>query len=460
MSKKSGKKKSQKPQTAKPAPKKHYLVRKKSDGTFDVDWTMFQVNTNPVNHMIQEHNGQIPTSIVYKSLKKAYLKQTANNDGISEYLEKSAIMKTRLTKQFGIWLSDCVDANPDLDRYSSSKSFDTIDFKDYVKSNNIMHEALQHINENPDISTLWSVSPVIDIFINESVSYRVHRVLYDNINNAMRYCIYEYTKFRISDNDIIEIPTMQIVINVDIVKIRNMSEIIGLNTISADSYMSDKMQRNIIETTAKLSENPNEFYTLRIGIMGCDSPLSTERHLELYHSHWAKPTYRNIRDRIREFCFDIYGGNQNGRVNLIKEKQAEHQIIAPSIVMAAIIVTNKYLKNKKLSKPVTDNIRHEVEIILENQPERKTRMLGNKIRITSEKRPQAPDTERIIKYHTPSWQRKGYLRRLKSGKLVEVKPSICTRRCVDMTKIKSNQEHSVTDYVIKSERIMEENNNA
>lgn len=429
--------------------KTYKLLRHKTSGDFDIDWTLF---TAASDEKTFSRFMTTPDSISYKSIRKMYL-NLKSETGIQDYIDKTASLKSKLEKQFDIWLSDCTDANPVLNKYNTDAArntiIDTLDFRDYINPEiqnhkDLLPQALLELQENQDITMLWSTQEFVDIKMTDSLSYRVHRVGYDYLNNAMRYCIYEYIKFRISDTEIIEIPTLQIVATVDIGRIKNKQTMYtGSKSASLEPYKKTPFQNAILEEQASIMSDPNDFTSVRIGVMGANCLLNTESHLELHHSHWGKTEYRNIRDRIREFCADLY------TVMISKEKQAMHQITVVSTVISAIIIANSYLKKHQLSKPVNSKITHEAEIILQNHPERKTRILGDNIRLTSSKRPQSPDMEKIIKYHTPEWTRKSHLRRLKSGKIIEIPAGKCRRKCVDMDNIKSNLPEKAVDYIIK-----------
>jgi hypothetical protein len=127
-----------------------------------------------------------------------------------------------------------------------------------------------------------------------------------------------------------------------------------------------------------------------------------------------------------------------------------HKSRSGGIFASDLFLTNKFLKDKKLSKPVkTGSVQGEAEIILQNMPMRKTRFLGDKIKISSKSRPATPDMNRIIKYHIPEWERKEHLRKLKDGRIIKVRASHCLRKCVDMHGAKSNLPKTATDYKIK-----------
>jgi hypothetical protein len=455
------KKKSKKHNTAKPVTDKHKLMRKYlPDGSFDVDWALMPCDLGGAEYMkndsVLPFGNDIRICPTYKILKKQYLK---SSDDIAVYTEHVKQTKQDIDIQSDKWLKSFSDMDQVLNRYSSASDtppvIDSIDFREYMNVDSpdftdMLASANSIINniEDIDISMLWSTQEYVDITVSNSLSYRIKRVLYDHLNDEVRYCCVEYTKFKISDDITVEIPTLEFIMTVCIGKcVDNQVFIANGRTTNLEPHKKDKFHTAVLKTLRDSAENPDTFKAVRIGIMGIDSMESMCGHIEKHHDHFSRDRYRFIRDQLKLICVDMR------RPGVAEIDRQEQIIMTPSIVAAAIIITNSYLKKKQLSKPVaTTSVSHETEIILENKPTRKTRKLGNKILITSESRPQAPDKERIIKYHTPEWQCKGHLRRLKSGKIIEIKPHACKRRCVDMTNIKSKLPTQATDYVIAPDK--------
>ena len=144
----------------------------------------------------------------------------------------------------------------------------------------------------------------------------------------------------------------------------------------------------------------------------------------------------------------MYGMYPSQQMGIQTELAEAHIETINAVVASAILIMNSYLKAKKLSKPVASAITYGTDIILQNRSQRKTRMLGNNIKIMSDTRPEPPDHEKLIKYHTPEWERKAHLRHLKNGRVVEIPAGKCYRKCVDMSNVTSLMPQQAVDYIV------------
>lgn len=449
------KKKKRKGNPMRPVSDKHKLMRPKlKNGEFDIDWTLIMPDLGGTEYMQNESPLHISDEItelpVYQTLKKKYIKDTMTTEDYQEYKQRAEKIKENLELQFNKFLSSYTDDGDFVQTLcQDNTAIDLIDFREYVQHDNDLTAAANQIVNTPgmsDISMLWSTQDCVDVIITESLSYRIKRVIYDYINHEVRYCCIEYRKFRITDEITVKVPILTYLITTSIGTCLDMTKFVSGTNIpsSLESYKKESIHKKILECLSKAAPDENNFKAIRTGIMGIDGIESILGHMEKFHSHFSKEQYRLLREQMRSIYLQAY--NQSA-TNAEKE---EHIIASISVIISAIVVTNAYLKKNQISRPISDHIKYETDIVLENRPERKTRKLGNMIKIRSDKRPKAPDTEKIIKYHMPEWQCKGHLRHLKSGKIIEIKPHTCKRKCVDMSNIRSNYPKQGTNYIIQN----------
>lgn len=86
-------------------------------------------------------------------------------------------------------------------------------------------------------------------------------------------------------------------------------------------------------------------------------------------------------------------------------------------------------ENKPKAKPKTKTNKTQVKTTIGTPPEKKLRTI-NTLKITSDKPPRVPTRKSIIKYSIESWTCRGHTRRLKSGRLIYVKPSVHHRKAL------------------------------
>lgn len=392
------------------------------------------------------------------TLQKIY--KPANN--IENYAEKVRNVKNILTDIFDKYLASLSDMDKTLNKYSCRNEIDSFDFRQYVKENDILDEMREIIDKDGDTAILFSSSEFFDIKFTNTVSWRVQRIMYDHLNDGVRYCIIEYRKTKLFDDCVLEIPTAAFVVQYDIVNIINNEE-----CIKTDAYSQKTVDFSRYIKTSTLTEknadylknnnsDPNDYKAIRIGVMGFNNLHNIKNWLSDNHDEMVRSTYRFAKDLFddlikEQYCCVMPQQKIETPTALQARNKYIHINLTESLPIAAIVVANHLLKQKKLSRPISANqseTKYGVEITLENKPARKTRMLGDCIRISTEKRPENINEEKLIKYHTPEWERKSHLRHLKSGKIIEIKSQKCKRRCVDMSDIKTKQTAPAIDYII------------
>lgn len=112
----------------------------------------------------------------------------------------------------------------------------------------------------------------------------------------------------------------------------------------------------------------------------------------------------------------------------------------PVSELGAIFMHNISLVNMALNKQKAklrhepnqeknECVKHEAIPPGDNKPERKVRAISGLV-VKSEKPPRRPTRQSVIKYSMESWSCRGHVRRLKSGRLVHVSPSVHHRKAL------------------------------
>lgn len=414
--------------------------------------------TIPFNHYPYRPLASVPNDHLTSFLKKIYLRNNPTESDYQVYNTKITDLKTRFEQQMSYSLSCCKDTDPVLNIWSPEAQkavIDTIDFREYIKTEDITTTAFDILQKEADIASFWSPNEFVDIIISDAVFYRVRRILYDTESIGVRYTVCEYNRVHISDTEILTVPINMFVIQYCPMRIENNGNR-AICDLDPTKYIDlADTDREWLECRIKTFEN--DYRVIETVNLGRIHLGSLAKHMNDHHDHLAKPTYRLFKDMFNKTACDIYGVHDASYVNQLIN---DHLDMTTAMVVSAIIVTNSYLRHKQLSKPIASNVKHAVEIILQNRPDRKTRILGSKIEITSETRPTAPDEERLIKYHIPEWGRKAHLRHLKNGQVIEIPAGKCQRRCVDMSNVKSKLSEQAVDYVIKPENPLPDISNA
>lgn len=386
-------------------------------------------------------------------------------------------MKKLICTACSRFMSDIKDFDQALNIYDDAEKpvFDVLDFREHTKESyktnlDILRQTADIVSAPEfeyDPSWTWSTSQYFNIVFTDNLMYSCKRILYDADNHAARYFCVEYRTFRINETKTIKIPTLWFIFFVSdiIVDAENMTYTHAPNMAPTGTmtdsdnwdfkaycegrYNDDGLGGAMLRLYAE--RYGNTFNALRINLAGKSTTLvEMLYHLDTDKRHYSTSDYKTIQSAVNTIIHtDIYSGFQTASAHFVENF---HRIIAASLVSSALLITNKRLKEKKLSKPVAETagrtVTYKAGDAVENRPERKTRILGDTIKITSEQRPEIPSMDKIIKYHIPEWNRKEHLRRLKSGKIVKVKASTCSRKCVNMNSSESKLPRQGVDYKI------------
>lgn len=112
----------------------------------------------------------------------------------------------------------------------------------------------------------------------------------------------------------------------------------------------------------------------------------------------------------------------------------------PVSELGAIFMHNISLVNMAMNKQKTKirhepsrgknkDVRHEAISPDDDRPERKVRAISGLV-VKSKKPPRRPTRQSVIRYAMESWSCRGHIRRLKSGRLVHVSPSVHHRKAL------------------------------
>lgn len=136
-----------------------------------------------------------------------------------------------------------------------------------------------------------------------------------------------------------------------------------------------------------------------------------------------------------DYDADVELGKKNGLQNNVSLR--EMNVTYTVITVIAYLNTVLELKSlSKASKPKTKPLQAQYEVSGEDtsnhkSDNRKVRIIsGDDISITSEKRPRTPDTQYVRHYSVATWQQRGFVRHLSSGKSVYIAPQVKHRHAL------------------------------
>ena len=369
--------------------------------------------------------------------------------------DKIQSLSKKITGVFKEILSNCKDV-PDIMNVWSEKSnntvIDTLNFSECISKEdryNVMNEdAIRGLQVIGDISALWSVSDTVDIILSDKMFMRVNRVNFDENDRTIEYCVYAYRKIKISDDNLIVVP-------IDCMSIK--LGLIGKKLEFDEKVNSEDMDKQIgnrIGLRVRYNKNMTPVCEYVNGLkviarINGDFNLGNMlTHLINNHKHLSKDEYKTIRECLTNITYDVCGTNAE---EYIFNELNKICALSSSFVTSAIIIANKFIHKKEVSKTTNAEVKHIVGDEILKRPERKKCLLGDSIVFESSTIPKAMGIDKIIKYHIPEWDRKEHLRHLKSGKVIKVKASQCKRRCVNITSRHKLEKQGI-DYVVKSKK--------
>ena len=392
----------------------------------------------------------------------------------------------RICRYFERIFSSYIKAHEELsnslniyDNNNCVSTADIIDMRDYVKpceksqgwlSRDILAEATEIIGNNPDPCLLWSTSEYIYLKYDPTFEYLIRRVDFDQNTNTVRYEIAGYYNCRFIKNNVLKIPLFQTDLITRIVDIQDLRAEIDENReeiASCDDTDTTGWATLDVDAYDELSTRRNP--PIEKAVVFHTNGITSAPDLTKYCNQYIKKTVTNPREQhavlqlaraAYAVCID-YDNGENASKNDDKYIEDAYNYLRQMVCqpIAAIILVNKLLMDKKLSKPVSEKSQPTrtkttfvpADTTIATAPVRKMRHLGNDITIISQARPTVANRDKIIRYVTMQWGRKEHLRHYKNGKIVKIKATTVHRKCDD--SIVQSQKQSVptpVSYVIDS----------
>lgn len=364
--------------------------------------------------------------------------------------EAAEVMKSYVERSMCFVMNNCTDMPKEiniLNEEAKNAIIDRIDARKYLSENGeypqISLNAISSLQEIGDIGAFWSTSRFMDIIISDSIFVRMCNNGYNKDNNTISYFMCIYTKFRASDNVYITIPVMRYAFEIGVmgdrvVVSKNCPNPNNLDMLEVDiGYAKGPLKRYIVNKGLY----PYIKFNGVVDFYDCVSYLKSEKSWGDIGERDSLLRALGLMDLDRSFS------NQP----LIVDNKIKNILSATfDIALYALLVTNKYIKDRKISRPKNkyDDIIGEFEPVIRTN--RKRRTIGDMIEIDSVEAPQLVTVERMINYHVTEWGRKAHLRHMKDGRIIEVKASQCKRKSTDGYR-RTKAIEKGTDYMIKAD---------
>lgn len=416
----------------------------------------------------------IPMNSVSKELAEAINDNNAHKYVTQEKLVVAKFLKDKETDIYSLVNSMCqiyLNKHKGIDQklniYNEDnclKTADIIDFTEYSENNDVLSEAFKIIRNSDDPSLLWATNEYVHIKYNAYTEYIIHRIGYDPDTKETEYEIIGYEDWNLILNNILKIPVVQI-------RLKVRPNTIGALQAHLDEYRrthDEKDEDNVILDDAAIQaiktdyllkpENEKPFDDISVytyNVEKISTALDMYKYMQkINNASNTDEKFKSILKQVIKFtCLDIFSDADNPDLPPVNIVSYLWQKI--SIAIACIIVTNKFILDKKLSRPVNKSNTHsktQTVVSDNNMPvSRKTRHLGNNIIISSHSKPEAPSVEKIIRYTMAQWNRREHWRHYKSGKVVMVKSTVSHRRCVDIDNNEITDTPG-TNYIIHSKK--------
>lgn len=418
----------------------------------------------------------------------------------------SAMSSPYLDQSMNVYIdnTDSPNRSYNMDAINKRREFkdkcDMLDFTEYKpcrENSDIFFDAFNRVIESDDPSILWSTRETLNIKINDTTEYLVKRGAYDKENRTIQYEIRAYESVYLVRRRLVKVPSLIVKGNICLLPIAaiektmallqsmyliknpthepsaaidmrytmsNINSVIIKNVKDAISKQYpeiewdwDKMYLPVFEITEALytahiaahCRKRINAQTIPASFSGMGTDLA-EKTLSTAISNLLLGLFRDDENRtmITDKNDNLRPGSAESAYNIMG-----HMIQKTMLPFACIAVTNGLIADKKMSRPATrtkrSSVTHEIVQTDAVPTERKTRILSDSIKISSVEKPEAPTLEKIIRYSMSEWERAGHFRHYKSGKVVQIKPSVVHRRCVDISK--QNTDPSLgTNYIVKN----------
>lgn len=368
--------------------------------------------------------------------------------------------------------TSALDIDQKLNKFDTNSDFDDIadivDFSQYEPlSSDILGDA---ISVQKDISLLWSPSEYTCVKFNDALEFRLKRLNYNQNDQTISYLVCCYEKRILFVDQIVELLSFAAEIKVGAIDLKqainDCREENDTETVKNDlnRAVTAALRMSLVMDGDFNLNIHNKLWFTKVLTMNYDIYPYGKKFISVestQNSFLKNKEYQYISTNALKMldCDMIFPNMRDMPDNDSSSEDGKYVFKSLCYVLqkmmmsiAAIVITNHMLRQRKLSrKPISERIiNHVPSDAAENNEQtisRKTRTLGS-ITITSNDRPKSLSMERIIRYSASQWNRTGFLRHYKSGKIVEIKPTTVHRRCVDMEQNTSKSTNGTT-YIVK-----------
>ena len=347
-----------------------------------------------------------------------------------------------LEKMFSTYIGLNKSIDQKLNIYSSDfsdENMDIIDFTEYKSQADnacVFEAAYSYIKSESDINLLWSTNEYVWIKYQHS-DYLIKRKKFDIDTKTIEYQIIGYETWTFVKNANFRIPVYVHNISLNIDSIIPLSERVKTSQHVNTQKITTLALQAIRMANALRPDDPITSipaFDLISGNNLVDMLSYCKKYIDYTFKSQSSSDVASkkimkmmISSIISNICIDYQGETETdlSLIDFMRQK-----ISTP---FACVALTNKLITEGRLSKPISKST-HNTRIYDSTGSEhinksRKVRNL-NGIKITSSNRPIAPTVDRIIRYTTAQWGRKGHLRKYKSGKVIEIKPTTVKRKCM------------------------------
>lgn len=347
---------------------------------------------------------------------------------------------------------------------------DVLDFTKYGDDNtrkNVLKDAVNILRKQTnvdDISLLWSTNEHVYIKYSASCEFAIKRLGYDANTKSVSYEIVAYEKQILFRNEIITVPCYIVQYSIglidtdDVICDSNSDNENDKANWTTKSWLNMNYIQNLMSGNCEVKSNNCVFPYIQIEKMSTIENIINDCRKMIKND-------MSIKNEMRTTITNLF---INVAINLFSDKLINNDTTLShyaaylkqklSIPLACIIIANNMLMTEKLSKPSDCNkqynqayIKNVINNTTTEQPIRKTRHINN-ISIVSQKRPMKPTMQKIIKYSISEWNRRGFMRHYKNGKVVEIRPTTVRRQCVDASTLPSAKNQKCTNYIVHSDK--------
>ena len=390
-----------------------------------------------------------PGDIAMAEVKRAYMGDISTDEGKEIYKDSLVAISNYVCFLCSEAVKGCTDVPAEMNVWSKESEtavIDKIDMREYIKEYGeypqMALDAISSIQTIGDIGAAWTTNEFVDIMLTEDIFTRVHRDGYDTDEGVIKYTMYAYRRVRLSEDicTVVLAFACKFDVGIDgqrVVLSKTCDNPDNLDVLELDMKFVNGVKRYDVTKGLRLKERLT-------GLVSFIDILTYLKDEYEWHDEHDKRFMLNLMYGIN---LDLFFSKQP---MIAGNKQKNFDDLCCEWALYAIVVTNKFIKEKKMSKPRKHYNIEACGINFADRPDRKLRVLGEKITIETEECPQIVTIDKIIKYHVTEWERKAHLRHMKDGRVIEIKASQCKRKCAEGHRSNKAKLQS-TDYVIKND---------